>query len=47
MTEYEDTWAEDVADAAYVAKSQVPTAIYQTITTKIPPMYDGMSSWLA
>ena len=47
MTEYEDTWAQDVADTAYVARSQVPTSIYQTVTTKSPPLYDGMSSWFA
>ena len=48
MYEYEDTWAQDdVADTAYVARSQVPTAIYQTVTTKVPPLYDGRSSWFA
>ena len=48
MNEYEDIWAQDdVADTAYVARSQVPTAIYQTVTTKVPPLYDGRSSWFA
>ena len=47
MTEFEDTWAHDVADTAYVARSQVPTSIYQTATTKHPMMYGGRSSWLA
>ena len=47
MTEFEDTWSQDVADTAYVAKSQVPTSIYQTVTTKLPPIYEGGSSWFA
>ena len=48
MNEYEDIWAQDdVADTAYVARSQVPTAMYQAVTTKNPMQYDGMSSWFA
>ena len=47
MTEFEDPWSQDVADTAYVARSQVPTAIYQAVTTKNPPLYDGRSSWFA
>ena len=45
MTEHEDTWAQDVAGTAYVAMSQVPTSMYHTVTTNIPPVYDGMPSW--
>ena len=48
MNEYEDIWAQDdVADTAYVARSKVPTAIYQTVTAKTPPLYDGRSFWFA
>ena len=46
MTDYED---EDWGDspAALVSYGNPPVSMYQQVTTKIPPTFNGMTSWFA
>ena len=49
MAYFEDLeeWQSNQSENVLVNQAHVPVGMYQTVTTKIPPTYDGRTSWFS